>query len=1423
MNKYTRRDVRIDIFPAGVDALMRRTDPDGRTTEAGIPRVALDRASDGDDTLLRSVLARVAAATPPQPSQLWSFALDRVALSVGERAWAAIDWEGLADDHPGLIRVTDVLARVRTIPLTFPLRVLESGGRAVVGDALKVTFGDADRSQSLLDAAVGPNALADHPAQNRWPTVDVLHLRDDSIVLTPASGLQPWLAPFFERYQTRLVIVECSAGALGLLRRFAQTIVERAGPAVWLFPAAPKQQVWEIVYGDLSHDRPLDWIRAHLAATGPKTLPTGALFVGGTREELLRYSVLGQAASALDATRMVLASPTFRGRLRGARSPPPSADEMMSIAAQALAESAAQVRLDVRPNSDDLGHALPQRLIRFGAGAAARMAERGVYAPGVEDAISRLRLAKPSLSDLARAAVEQAVSLDSLGPAAAEAAVARALREVGTVSDLEFEHHESDGMLPLAAKLAVARNLARQLGGLQGPQRGAARHVNIKFFAADGDAPLRRIEQRTARLRPGELIHLGVQIGMKDELIVTLGNSALVEEIDRSKAELALEVGVSGLDFEVVGDPVQTLLLEPGLPSDLLTFAVRPAARTTVPGVARLRVSIFRDNHLVQSFLVAALLAGTEVPANTALASALGVDAGEIEAKVSEAGPIGYVQRLEFSMAAAPDAGSLRKRGLTLVANDSGGEKVVTVKSTELFHVYRSANFATQVQDLRKMLDRITVDQIGIYGYMAGGVENAGEPGALGDVLWPLASAGWDLCFALLPNDEDREAVRRHLLEDGGLQAAHIVASDVIPWSLVYDRPVRSYAQAMAAPAAAGPKPKLCRAGIPGADEDHQAADCGQRAACLLHQQQQAERAMAGLAPLEPADVVCPLRFWGYRVPIEVPAHQARGIAGRPAQGVQTTIAAGTPLRFAAAFNPNLKQFVDHRKRLDERLAELQATLVELKDPQQAARQDVLDLLAQRDLDLVYLYCHGIGRTQTAAGSLGPGLDFGKAHDPKQPNPADLIPAPELGRPTWDHAPLVFMNGCSTAGFSPYAPSELVLAFVQGRHAAAVVGTEVTVWEMLAREFAMLFFEAFLGRRQNAGAALLAARRTLLAKNNPLGLVYTLYGSSNLTLRMTPAAAAAGRPVSASPLVLDVQAPREFAAAKMGLEALIEASPLLRLPKLGEPPQASVYCVAPRADVRAGDPVPELGAVTQPVWAVVEDGIPFVPTKNLRETSALIETLEREARFRTALGIANPSPDSTLRGKVDFRLLRLTPNGVWEPAEPEDASGQVVFEDGDRIAFEIHNRHSTAIYVSVLDFGLSRAIGLIHPVEGASEKLEAGRGIRVGVREEEEIALSVPESFQFIHALDPRVPVGGTETFKLFATSHETDFSLLIQEGHRRGDVLQAEGAESPVHHLLSMALTGQGTREATGPVRGPPREEWTTVERTFFLRRKSL
>ncbi|KQP18257.1 CHAT domain-containing protein [Pseudorhodoferax sp. Leaf267] len=1099
MNRYQRRDIRLDIVARASEALLRRTDGDGTVVEAMLPRAALDSAAAGDADALRDALAPFAAQqarpVPTLADLHGSFTLDRVTLALGEASWSAINWEGLINHHATFVRVTDVLARVARLPLTFPLRLLESGGTPVVAAALHDTFLYSDRSQALVDAAVAPAALEGYPHAQRWPTVDVLHLRSAALVLRPDGRPAPWLAPFVERYQTRLLVIECESAAAPAARRLAQALVERAGPAVWLMPATDDPQVWAWFYAHLSHDRPLDWSHAHLAVYH---LPCGALFVGGGREELLRYSTLAEALRSPAANAVELA-PDWRGDAP----PEPVAsprltDTVRRAAARAVASSAQRNGISVVTGQLDLGVQDDARLVRFGASVAARLVERGIHAPAVDAAIARLRHTQPSIDALASAASEGAVLLSSLrGSPAAAAVVTTALDDIGALTDLRYENHESEGMLPLASKLAVARKLAQRLGGLRPVPSGAARHVNIGFFAPDGDTGLRRLSPDAA-LDARALVHLGVQIGPLDELVVSLGSSALLEEIDRSRAALALEVGVSGLEFEVIGNPVQALLLEPGLASDLLAFAVRPAATTTVPGVARLRVSLFRSNHVVQSFLVAARLSGADA-AHAALASALAVDVSEIDQLAASRGALGHVQRLEFSMATAADAERLPPRGLTLLANDSGGEKVVTLKSNDLFVVARSRLFEPHIVALRAALNDMTSDAAGFYPYQRGAVENQGDPGRLVQRLWRLARAGWALCSVLLHGEDEREAVRALMLRDGGLQAAHMLASDVIPWSLVYDRPVRSEA---AIPAGEADTPALCPAGMPAADEGPGAADCGHREACLLHAQQQQLRREKGLEPHAADMVLCPLRFWGYRVPIEVPAHQVHGVAGRDPPPLQTTITAGSPLRFGAVFNPNLRQAEDHHRQIAEDLGALAKRKAELVGPglRVTQREDALALLRQTDLDLVYLYCHGLKSVTGGGRTAGPGLDFGLAHDATRPRIDDLIAAADLYGPQWQHAPLVFMNGCHTAAFNDYAPSELVLAFVRERRAAAVVGTEVTTVEVLAREFARRFFAAFIDRGTTAGQALLAARRELLAKNNPLGLIYTLYGSSNLVL-----------------------------------------------------------------------------------------------------------------------------------------------------------------------------------------------------------------------------------------------------------------------------------------------------------------------------------
>lgn len=305
-------------------------------------------------------------------------------------------------------------------------------------------------------------------------------------------------------------------------------------------------------------------------------------------------------------------------------------------------------------------------------------------------------------------------------------------------------------------------------------------------------------------------------------------------------------------------------------------------------------------------------------------------------------------------------------------------------------------------------------------------------------------------------------------------------------------------------------------------------------------------------------------------------------------------------------------------------------------------------------------------------------------------------------------------------------------------------------------------------------------------------------------------------------LVVDIQAPEGYEEAAKELEKRIEESKLLRLARNGESADTRVYILAPRLKVTEGDPVPQLGSIIKATWAVVkQDGRLMMPIHLVEKgdaVSKLSKNLEEAARYKHALALRNPNNDSPLRGKIDFMLLRQTPDGSWVRAEQDDTNGQIIFKTGERIAFKIVNNYISSIYVSVLDFGLKGAISLLHPIEGASEQLVPGREISVGDRDDDVIKLSFPDGFAEMADPYDKLPIGGVEAFKLIATTHEADFSPLTQEGYREASL---KGVGTPLIKLMDIALTGFGTRDGIR-TRVNPNEEWTTIERSFFLQAKN-
>jgi|GEM_PF-733957 len=199
----------------------------------------------------------------------------------------------------------------------------------------------------------------------------------------------------------------------------------------------------------------------------------------------------------------------------------------------------------------------------------------------------------------------------------------------------------------------------------------------------------------------------------------------------------------------------------------------------------------------------------------------------------------------------------------------------------------------------------------------------------------------------------------------------------------------------------------------------------------------------------------------------------------------------------------------------------------------------------------------------------------------------------------------------------------------------------------------------------------------------------------------------------------------------------------------------------------------------------------------------VIEDLEIRSRFLHVERLVDLDPGNPLRDRVELTLLRQGPDGSWSPAEKSGEAEEPVYREGEALAIELAHRFDRPLYLHVLCLGPTGGVTLIHPVAGASQAQEPERRVRLGVRTGEELPVSLPAEH----------PTGsGRLRIKLFATTHETDLSWLVQKRYREA------GKRSVLERRLAAALQGGARREAiSGPA--PDDELWTAVTRSFRVR----
>ena len=241
--------------------------------------------------------------------------------------------------------------------------------------------------------------------------------------------------------------------------------------------------------------------------------------------------------------------------------------------------------------------------------------------------------------------------------------------------------------------------------------------------------------------------------------------------------------------------------------------------------------------------------------------------------------------------------------------------------------------------------------------------------------------------------------------------------------------------------------------------------------------------------------VICPSGLWGYRhsigLPVSLPAKEEWS-GGEAAASHEPDLdgdppglidVSGVPqLAVGVSTDPDLTQWPQHE-------IALRALKPEMGWHFANTRTATFDMLQTANPHIVYFYCHG------GVANGKPFIQVGPRND--ESISSDVLRAHHLhwGAPR----PLVFINGCRTTALEPKQAHELVSGFVTIARASGVIGTEITIFEPLARAFAEAFLRAF-GGGSTVGDAVRTARLELLQQGNPLGLAYTAYALSNLKL-----------------------------------------------------------------------------------------------------------------------------------------------------------------------------------------------------------------------------------------------------------------------------------------------------------------------------------
>jgi CHAT domain len=567
-------------------------------------------------------------------------------------------------------------------------------------------------------------------------------------------------------------------------------------------------------------------------------------------------------------------------------------------------------------------------------------------------------------------------------------------------------------------------------------------------------------------IQPGELLSLRVAIG-------PLSASSQIEEPvpfpDHylPSGDLAIDVVVSSTSFTVGSVPIEDTKRQ-GIPeqhvrtghfvlsgdggsartadgASFLTF-ILGAPRSTGP--ARLRIAYYFRDAVVQSQLLTAVIGGQGAEARS--------------------GPWSLITDYTITTRLAAIVDISSRPRVAVVLNGAGVRHEAYVRTPgmldrepEATPVNLPAKFGDEVRDLRRRLAGEPVTPTTVTQTRA----------QLITALRRIAPLGWDLYAAVFPGlrnvlyalDAHSVPAVLHVARPAGVTLS-------VPWALLYTISIDSRYS-------------------PGYEKVPVCPLVNQwDGRTLLVNGGETQCPYVGSVS-HATDLLCPFGFLGFRHEIEQLNSADRPVVTINAPSGSRVVIAET------AYQVDRKALQLHVAGVRQAFARLPNINVE-----EAVNKDLLKRLICTDLPILYFFCHG---ERPRADSRETFLGIGKREFLTVPDFIGWVKeSHDINHVTvWDKVrPLIFVNACHSAELDSAALFNYIDAFVGAANAAGVIGTEVKISQDVAMEFARCFFDELLSPGATVGTAMHRARLAFLATGNLVGLNYTPYCWTDLTI-----------------------------------------------------------------------------------------------------------------------------------------------------------------------------------------------------------------------------------------------------------------------------------------------------------------------------------